>query len=54
MPSPVEAGKIVSRISQELIANGQSFVKKSTLTSNFNFQLILAAKNEEDTYDFTL
>jgi predicted ABC-type ATPase len=44
--SPVEAGKIVSKAAQKYVEDGQSFVRESTLTAKFDFQLIQTAKRK--------
>jgi predicted ABC-type ATPase len=43
--SPIEAGKKVSRLAKQYISDRQSFLKESTLTSQFDFTLIESAKN---------
>lgn len=43
--SPIEAGKATSREVKKHILDGVSFIKESTLTSNFDFQMIQLAKD---------
>ena len=42
--TPIETGRIVSTAVKEYIAAKRSFVRESTLTSNFDFQMLQAAQ----------
>lgn len=44
--SPIAAGKAVARMTRALIKEGVSFVRESTLTSNFDFTIVREAKKQ--------